>query len=99
MLTYYDIRSTTARKATVDFVTVHLAGSTCAHRKRRSLVICKIFRKAPPLFVSERLGFCFFVPLTSYNRRLLRDDVPPSGQPPPSLPTSLPPSRHTHELD
>lgn len=61
MSTYYDIRSTAARKATVDFVTVHLAGSTCAHRKRRSLVICKIFRKAPPLFVSERLGFCFFL--------------------------------------
>lgn len=39
-------------------------------RTRHSLVICKIFKKAPPLFVIELLCFC--IPSTGFNRRCLR---------------------------
>lgn len=95
MLTYYDIRNTAARKATIDFVTVHLAGSTCAHRKRRSLVISKIFRKAPPLFVSERLGFFLFPWLVTTDDFSGMMSLPQGSLLPPNLPSSLPPHART----
>lgn len=42
------------------------------HRESHSLVMCKIFQKAPPLFVIELAPGFLCVPSASFNRRLLR---------------------------